>query len=90
MCPDADAHTTLDTASGSHAVEVCSGEFMDLSSCPYSAKIYTVLGLTHCLHSLQLLPLTPFGFSSPTSFIPGSEGERFAALAMKTSPVFHS
>lgn len=90
ICLDADADAMTDTASGSHDVEVCFGEFMDLSSRLFSATIYRVLGLIHCLHSLQLLPLALIGFSSSTSFIPGSKGERFAALPIKASPVFYS
>lgn len=55
-------------------------DVMDLPSRLYSATIYTVLCLTRRLHSLQFLPLAPLGLSSPTSFIPACEGERFAAL----------
>lgn len=90
MYLDAAAHTRTDPPSGSHAMEACSGDVMDLPSRLYSATIYTVLCLTHRLHSLQFLPLALLGLSSPTSFIPASEGERFAAWPIKASPLFHS
>lgn len=90
MYLDAAAHTRTDPTSGSHAMEACSGDVMDLPSRLYSATIYTVLCLAHRLHSLQFLPLALLGLSSPTSFIPASEGERFAAWPIKASPLFHS
>lgn len=90
MYLDAAAHTRTDPTSGSHAMEACSDDVMDLPSRLYSATIYTVLCLTHRLHSLQFLPLALLGLSSPTSFIPASEGERFAAWPIKASRLFHS